>query len=168
MTDHSRLCLTFPFLFLSPLQSGGFGEPTDRQPHGPEQPLHPSRSREQLLILPAPCEGADAMPQFWEKTLLFFWEKHLNRNRYLGACVTDPRMCRSVKEEPLPSGFMSSLTPARRSLRLRSSQNVGETVKELEEHLNLKRTLLRRIFLTFLYCGLSYKHILRYYWQKCH
>lgn len=36
---------------LFPLQGGGFGEPAHRQPHGPEQPLHPSRSREQLLSL---------------------------------------------------------------------------------------------------------------------
>lgn len=31
------------------LQGGGSGEPADRQPHGPEQPLHPGGSREQLL-----------------------------------------------------------------------------------------------------------------------
>lgn len=36
---------------LFPLQGGGFGEPTHGQPHGPEQPLHPGRSREQLLSL---------------------------------------------------------------------------------------------------------------------
>lgn len=34
-----------------PLQGGGAGEPTHRQPHSPEQPLHPGRSREQLLSL---------------------------------------------------------------------------------------------------------------------
>lgn len=33
------------------LQGGGLRESTDRQPHGPEQPLYFSRSREQLLIL---------------------------------------------------------------------------------------------------------------------
>lgn len=34
-----------------PLQGCGAGEPTHRQPNGPEQPLHPGRSWEQLLSL---------------------------------------------------------------------------------------------------------------------
>lgn len=43
--------LTSSLLCLCLFQGGGFGEPTDWQPHGFEQPLHFSRSWEQLLIL---------------------------------------------------------------------------------------------------------------------
>lgn len=48
-SDYYNPEVSSALLFL--LQGGGFGEPAHRQPHGPEQPLHPSRSREQLLSL---------------------------------------------------------------------------------------------------------------------
>lgn len=40
-------------------QGGGFGESTYGQPHGPEQPLHPGRSREQLLSLTHRSESTE-------------------------------------------------------------------------------------------------------------
>lgn len=47
---------------LSLLQGRRLGEPANRQPHGPEQPLHLSRSWEQLLI-PIPKTGR--LPDMW-------------------------------------------------------------------------------------------------------
>lgn len=50
------------------LQGGGAGESTHRQPHGPQQPLHPGRPRKQLLRLPALPErlvtGAAGTPPY--------------------------------------------------------------------------------------------------------
>lgn len=51
-------------VFVCLLQGGGFGESTYRPPHGPEQPLHPGGSREQLLSLSHDRKAPTASP-FW-------------------------------------------------------------------------------------------------------
>lgn len=46
-------------VFVCLLQGGGFGESTYGQPHGPEQPLHPGGSWEQLLSLTRRSESTE-------------------------------------------------------------------------------------------------------------
>lgn len=62
----------------------------------------------------------DEMPLFWEKSPVFDLRLRVKRNVWL-VFVTDHGIVKSVTEEPLKSGFLSSLRPATRSLWLRSS-----------------------------------------------
>lgn len=99
----------------------------------------------------------DKMPQFWEKTPDFHRSLRVEGNVWFQTVfVTDHGIDRSVKEEPLQSGFMSSLTPATRSLWRQANRHE----QKVEKRETLKWTLLLSIFLTLLYCGMSYKQVI--------
>lgn len=132
-------------------QGGGFRESTNRKPHSPQQPLHLSRSREQLLSLWLEIKAIN-MSQFG--TLKVYIKMSDFRHLLL------PMMRSSGKQECL-------LQPQTHSLWLCSSQI--KMCEQKERWWNLK--LLLSIFLTLQYICLvlwTCKFIYSYYWQKCH
>lgn len=144
---------------LFPLQGGGFGEPAHRQPHGPEQPLHPSRSRKQLLSLRTyrTVLGEEVwVPQLWEGT----------PGLDLKLCVTGRRLVSKRVFFVTDDGIdWSELETEERliSSLITSSSSGTEPYERRAAELVQSQDASQRFFfsLTLLYCGLSYKQVTR-------
>lgn len=98
-----------------PLQGGGAGEQTHRQPHSSEQPLHPSRSREQLLSVSTREKNEIKSTREALGVFLGAWHPPGLRARdpRRRLFVTDRWIRRSVNEDPPPPGLIRNRTPLR-------------------------------------------------------
>lgn len=127
----------------APLQGGGAREQAHWQPHGPQQPLHPGRSREQLLSLAHISEWESPIPPH---------ASDLGELRLPRTAGSTGQKCKNQNKDKQQ---LSDLSVASTPATLLSPSSIDSQ----KNWSNLKLSLKCLYFWLFLSCGLSYDRV---------